>query len=313
MGHSIAVLIALLQAVQHDHNYVALFTPLEYSYTGTEYQDRVFRYRLFVPTTTDPSDKKPLIVWLHGRGEAGEDNIAQLGLLFGFMFPPPWIRERYPFFLLAVQCPSDNSSWTRGETKTVDDMIDVAAAILKKTIRDYSVDADRIYAVGASSGGTGCWELAMRYPGLFAAVAPCSSTGAGTSKIEPLRNLPIWAFHNTGDSTSIEPVRRSVDALKKAGGYTRLTEFNAEGHDCWSAAFKDYCLLDWLLLQQRGHPSQPDSLSFKLRRFFKVWTWWQLIAQVAIPPLAIAAIWVAIKRCRRTLKSISRSTGYFKA
>ncbi len=305
--HSITVLITLLQAVQYDHNYVELFTPLEYSYTGAKHHDKVFKYRLFEPATTDPQDKKPLIVWLHGRGEAGEDNVAQLGWLFKFMFPPPWIRERYPFFVLAVQCPSDNRWWTGDGKEGSVDMVDVVASILEQTINDHPVDVDRISLVGISSGGTGCWNLAVRHPELFAAVAPCGSAGENPASLTALIHVPIWAFHNTGDSMPIRFVRETVRALHEAGGDVHLTEFDAEGHDCWSAAFENYDLLNWLLSQRRTQVSWMDAPGpsyLALSRFVRSWKWWQILLQIGVP----IVLFVIIRRIVLYRRQSARSS-----
>jgi predicted peptidase len=306
MHHVIAICIALCgPAANYEPEFVALFEPLEYRYTGGGYRDELFLYRLYSPETTDSRDKKPLIVWLNGHGEAGRDNILQLRWLSQLMFRPPHVRARFPFFLLAVQSPPENPDWTTSNaTVSADDMINVVHSILVQTIHDHPVDPDRIYLAGISSGGGGCWELAIRHPAIFAAVAPISSTGVPTSELARLRDTPIWAFNCSRDtSTPIEGIRETVESLRGENGVVHLTEVDSELHDAWTAAFEQYHLLDWLLSQRRGQRSVAPgtiSLTVRLRDFAKGWQWWQALVQVAIPGLFLAAVWKALRRRRNS-------------
>src|SRR6187431_2128981 len=116
MHQVIAICIAICgPAANYEPDFVALYKPLEFRYTGGGYLDEVFLYRLHSPDTTGPTDKKPLIVWLNGHGEAGRDNILQLRYLSQLMFRPPHVRSRFPFFLLAVQSPPENPDWTAAD------------------------------------------------------------------------------------------------------------------------------------------------------------------------------------------------------
>ncbi len=320
MHPAVAILITLLQLGQHDPKYVALFTPLEYRYTGGAYKNELFKYRLFVPTPTAPAAKKPLVVWLHGRGEAGDDNVAQLGLLFEFFFPFPWEKDRYPFFFLAVQCPTANPDWTRSDPAAGDDMVNVVAAIVQDAAHKYAVDPNRIYLAGVSNGGTGCWELASRHPEVFAAVAPMGSSGIDVSRIKPLVNIPVWAFHNIDDPASpIQYVRNTVDELKHVGGKVHLSELNAESINCWSTAFGEYNLLDWILLQRRGQTglaappgtivrpkdgepqTAPRPVAPQAQRG---WLWWQIVLQAMVLAAPIVIAWTIVRSFRRRSRGV---------
>lgn len=297
MQHCISVSVAVLMWAGFHADFVALFAPFEYRYTGGEYRDESFRYRLFVPETNGQADPKPLIVWLHGRGEAGFDNLKQLSWLEQLVFSPPWRKERYPFFLLAVQCPFDNGNWTRSGPQAGEDMINVVKAILEKTLRDYPVDRDRISLAGISSGGTGCWDLAMRYPEYFSAVAPMASNGGNIAKVDAMVSIPVWAFHSARDSgTPIEAVRATAIALKNIGGTVLLTEIDDSSHDCWSPAFTEFYLLDWLLSQRRGQLSLPPGtvpIGTRLRGCLKNWEAWQIIVQALFSIIGLAFIvWI---------------------
>lgn len=287
MFHAVALSVTLLYLAGFNREFTEMFDDLEYRYTGTVYRDELFRYRLFVPSAATMRNRMPLIVWLHGKGEAGDENLGQLRWLEQTVFEHPWERRRYPFFLLAVQCPLDNAIWTsENNSSRRDDMIEVAKAILDQTIRDYPIDSDRVYLAGISSGGSGCWELAARYPHYFAAVVPMASSGLASGRINNLLDVPVWAFHCKGDpGTPVQGVQSTTIALKAAGGNVHLTELDAASHDCWTPAFADYHLVDWLLTQQRHSASPPPGTLFvngRLQDFFREWKWWQLLIQASL-------------------------------
>jgi predicted peptidase len=298
-----------------DQAFLDLFQERNLVYTGGGYRERVFRYRLFVPETNpltpgaspargEGERRWPMIIWLHGKGTAGEDNLSQLRHLSG-IFEPPWDRSRYPLFVLAPQCPRDNPLWTGGGAEA-DDMLNVVWAMVQEIVRELPVDEERISVCGVSSGGSGCWEMALRWPEALAAIAPTGSSGADLARIGRLVRVPVWAFHSTYDpGTPVEGVRRTVAALKEAGGIVHLTEVDTQSHDCWSAAFNEHELLSWLLSQQRGKAQRPPgslSLGGRVRGLWRSlmadWTPAQLAAQIGLPLLILLAVW-SVRRKRQ--------------
>lgn len=231
-----------------------LFAPFEYCADKGRLASQTIKYRLFVPSEERPGVRFPLIVWLHGEGESGDSNIAQLRWL-ELIFTDHTDRTKYPFFLLAVQKPR-SESWfggTGGGLNTGDDMLDVVMAVADRVARDFAVDRDRIYVSGVSSGGSATWELAVRHSGRFAAIAPMASGGVLLEQARRLKDVAVLAFHSKYEvSPSPEPVRQSVAAINAAGGHAELVEIESNQHDCWTAAFEDHHLLDWLLRQRRG-------------------------------------------------------------
>ena len=96
-------------------------------------------------------------------------------------------------------------------------MMTVTLEILKQVMREYPVDPDRVYLAGVSTGGNGCWEMAMRYPDLFAAVMPMSSWGGNLSCAAELRNIPIWAFHFAEDTVPTpDGVKETVSSHRRS-------------------------------------------------------------------------------------------------
>jgi poly(3-hydroxybutyrate) depolymerase len=184
-------------------------------------------------------------------------------------------------------------------------MIDVAAAIMNVIVADYPVDKDRIYLSGVSSGGTGCWEFAIRNSSVFAAVVPLGSAGTGNSNLRLLLNVPIWAFHSANDDkTPVEGVRKTVQTLARLGGNVHLTEVQIHQHDCWTQAFQVYGVLDWLLSQRRhavpaGPPPGTVSLSWRTKSTFSGWQWWQLVLEAGVVSVIAIGTTLLLIRIRR--------------
>ena len=164
-----------------ESGFLTLYKPMEYREAGGKYEDHVFHYRLLDPRTEESGRKLPLLVWLHGLGEAGDDNVSQLHYLDTIVTPAPWKAGEVPFFVLAVQCPRDES-WDSDDQPASDDMLSVLSQILDRTLDDFPIDRDRVYLSGVSAGGGGCWRFAARRPDYFAAVAPLSDGGVNLKR-----------------------------------------------------------------------------------------------------------------------------------
>lgn len=189
----------------------------------------------------DKSSKWPLIVFLHGSGERGDD----LNLLKTQGLPKLLLsRKDLPFIIVSPQC-LPNESWNPWEVNFLIDQIR----------RKFRVDDDRIYLTGLSMGGTGTWATAWQFPERFAAIAPiCGSFPA--ERMTTMRDLPVWVFHGAKDPLApIISDEQCVAALQKIGGHVRFTFYPDGEHDVWTRAYADPRLYSWLLEQRRGHPS----------------------------------------------------------
>ena len=207
-------------------------------------------YRLFVPKLYDRSISYPLVIWLHGGGSAGDDNLGQISLdnTLGTHF---WTRkenqDKHPAFVLAPQSPggwdSNAETGLSAELKLVLEILDVVR-------KEYSIDAARIYVAGQSNGGVGAWGLITKKPGLFAAAIPLC--GAGNTRIASrAAKTAVWAFH--GEKDDVIPASHSRDmiaAMKRGGGNPRYTEYKGIGHDIWELVFKEPELEAWLFAQK---------------------------------------------------------------
>jgi predicted esterase len=209
-------------------------------------------YQLMVPNDYDPKNPKslPLIVWLHGSGEKGGDNLAQIkGLDNTFLGNP-----KTPAFVMVPQCPKDVAWHATGINKAPD--VPESSKLLIEAIADvqkeFGIDDRRIYIGGFSMGAVGTWELIMRYPQLFAAAFPISGTPVhGPDYPAQIKHLPIWAFHGDKDAYSpIDLMRKTDTALKALKSPLKYTEYKGGTHE-FSTAIKEPDLLPWLFAKKR--------------------------------------------------------------
>jgi lysophospholipase L1-like esterase/dienelactone hydrolase len=215
-------------------------------------------YRLLTPKNYDKAQKYPLVVFLHGAGERGDNNTSQLK--HGApMFAKPENREKYPCFVFAPQCPSrDTWSAVKGWTDPVSFTdepkapLKLAFAAIDALQKEYSIDPDRLYVTGLSMGGFGSWDIISRQPERWAAAAPVCG-GGDPAKVVAAKNVAIWAMHGMQDE--VVPVARSremIDALKTAGASPLYSEYPYVKHDSWTTAYGEPELLPWMFAQRRG-------------------------------------------------------------
>ena len=209
-------------------------------------------YRLFVPQRYDPARKYPLVMWLHGGGGVGTDNLSQIAgdQMQGTRFwTTPAAQAKYPSFVLAPQA----GELQRGSPVWLRTNGAQALDVLETVGKEFSLDASRIYVVGQSMGGLGAVSLLFQRPRLFAAaVVLCAqdlrNVGVDdATRAATIAHVPIWGFQGDQDLPHfINGMRTMIAALKNAGGHPRYTEYPGVGHDVWTRAFKEPELLDWV-------------------------------------------------------------------
>jgi lysophospholipase L1-like esterase/poly(3-hydroxybutyrate) depolymerase len=215
-------------------------------------------YLLLPPAEMEEGKTYPLVVFLHGAGERGSDNRAQWAHFPAKMASAEY-QKKYPCFLLAPQCPKDQSwvdvNWSDEKSTpfaaTPTPSMQAAMAAVKEVVAKNAIDRDRILLTGLSMGGYGTWDLAMRQPDWFAgAVTIC---GGGDEKSIPrLAGLPMQVWHGGSDGVvSPQRSRVMVKAAKKWKMPVEYFELKGIGHNSWVDAYgKDGCL-DWLFAQKR--------------------------------------------------------------
>ena len=196
-------------------------------------------YGLFVPEGYDPDVQYPIVVAFHGLGESGTDlaNLERHRLATSWADPER--QAEYPAFVIAPQTPR-GLRWTTDRDPDESEIqanqlvvLDILAAVED----EFSVDPDRIYAVGLSLGGHAVWDFVSRFPDRFAAAVPMSGRGF-VSQADDLGALPVWAF--TGETDTVVPpsqTRRVIQAMEDLGRrviYTdcRRSPVEARAFDC---------------------------------------------------------------------------------
>jgi len=232
---------------------VECFEERTFRYTGGKYKDAEIKYRLHSPQTIRYGRTFPLVIHLHGRGEAGSDNTRSLRHLDSIL-PVLTGPKRQDFFLLVLHCPSETPYWDFRSTK--DGTLDVLVAAMEHVIAENPVDKKRITVTGVSSGGWGVWELIMRHPDMFAGAVPTAcSAPQQLQRLAALKQTPVWVIVNKGDRlVNIEPLPMAKQVINRSGGSMTFTEANAPllGHNAFVPAMKDYNCIRWMLAQKRG-------------------------------------------------------------
>jgi predicted peptidase len=272
-----------------------LFAAHEHVITAPGAEVERIPYRLFVPPAASAKEPAPLVIWLHGGNERGNDNMSQLRWL-ELMLTSKRL-EGTNFFVLAPQCVPLYDRWydKPGGRGKRPDMCDFTFEIVEDLISSEPIDPHRIYVMGVSYGGASCWEFAMRSPFPIAAIAPMSTGGkVDRDNLSRLHNIPIWAFSPKTETQSVEQVRELVQIVKDQGGNARLTETSGNTHDSWSEAFLTYDIMEWLLEQHADAYhwrswANPKTWLQSLHNFGRQWSWPQAIVQLL---LILVVVWI---------------------
>lgn len=223
-----------------------------------------FKFRIYLPKDAKAGERLPVMLYLHGSDERGEDNQGQLS------GPAPLIQanpQNFHFIIVFPQCPA-GQFWNK-------DMVGVAIAELDQTVKEFDGDESRLYLAGFSLGGYGAWTMAAMYPGKFAAIVPMSGRvlprPAERNNVDPeilkladasdpytafankIGRASVWIFHGANDPiVPVDNSRRMAKAFKDAGNENaRYTELENTGHVSLNAAFSDPKLFEWLAKQRK--------------------------------------------------------------
>lgn len=221
------------------------------------------RYRIQYPLDYNPSKKYPLVLLLHGSGERGSDNTAQLKW-GGSLFADSVNRAKFPALVVFPQCPANNG-WSRLTVLRDDSLrfhflsdtvptrpMEMVIQLLDTLVAAGTVNTKKIYVGGLSMGGMGTFEILWRKPHFFAAAFPICGAGDPAKISLYARKFPIWIFH--GDKDPAVPVANSrlmARELKAARARVTYTEYPGVGHDSWKNAFAEPQLLPWLFNTKR--------------------------------------------------------------
>jgi predicted peptidase len=211
----------------------------EKSFIGKYVENVSINYLLYLPKDYSEKEKFPMMLFLHGAGERGNnlDLVKKHG-------PPKLIEQgkEFPFVIVSPQCPSN----VRWNTK-------ILIALIDEIIRNYKIDENRIYVTGLSMGGNGTFWLATEISNRLAAIIPICGWG-DPFDVCSIGNLPVWAFHGAKDM--VVPPSSSqalIDRLKSCKGNANLTIYPEAGHDSWTATYDNEEIYNWLLNHNKNN------------------------------------------------------------
>ncbi len=239
-----AAFFAPISPLADDDDFASLSTRELYSDKITHID---MPYRLYVPKNYDASKEYQLIVYLHGAGEIGNDNSMQIknNMLFETLVSDEYIDE-HPCIVVA---PQSDQWWGGSQLVTV-------MSILDDISSKYNIDSERQVLIGYSMGGGAVWDMLFLYPNYFDAAVPIASVSTSGSW-ESIKNIPIWIFHATDDSTvSVDSSREMYNAMLSVGGNVFMTESPNGGHSQNFIAFNKTALYNWLFSEDFKLPSR---------------------------------------------------------
>ncbi len=213
--------------------------------TLTRTAQRTLGYLFHLPANYNADQRWPLILFLHGYGQSGDEvnAVREHGIARIVSEQPD-----FPFIVVAPQCP-----WHTWWPELADDL----DALLDQVISNYAVDPARLYLTGLSMGGFGAWYLGATRPQRFAAIAPICGGGywfhGFPQQVAALKDTPVWAFHGAKDDVvPLAASQQLVDALQAAGGNVRFTIYPEATHDSWTETYNNPELYAWFLQHKRG-------------------------------------------------------------
>lgn len=219
-------------------------------------------YRIMVPPKLEPGKKYPLVLFLHGAGERGDDNEIQL-VHAAHEFAHEHRRTQNPAFVVFPQCPTEKrwveSPWDLPSGRDQFDRnpsyaMRLALELVDSLVASKPIDPDRLYVAGLSMGGQGTWFAAVAEPKRFAAMLEVCG-GGDPSWANDYAGLPVWAFH--GQEDNVVPVSRGremIEALTKAGHHPELryVEYPNVKHNSWTQTFEREDVYQWLFAQRKS-------------------------------------------------------------
>ncbi len=223
------------------------------------------KYRLLLPKDFSESKQYPVVLFLHGAGERGNDNKSQL--IHGkSLFANEAVRDSFPAIVVFPQCPKEDY-WSNVKrdyskkglekfkykrmgkpTKSMKLVLD----FMDDFINNPYVKKDQVYVGGLSMGGMGTFDILKRRPDMFAAAFPICGGGHPKATKKYADKVSLWVFHGGEDNVVIPYFAlRMVTALQKRGADVRLTYFEHDNHNSWDSAFAEPELLPWLFSKSK--------------------------------------------------------------
>ncbi len=198
-------------------------------------------YILTMPDDIKEGEKLPLIIFLHGAGERGDDINKVKIYCVPKLFTQNPTHNGIRAYTLSPQCPY-NTTWCDYKKELI--------ALIDETIEKYNIEKTNVSLTGISMGGFGTWEMAMTYPDRFSKIAPLC--GGGMNWRAWALTMPIRVYHGKRDSTvPISQSEAMVNSVRACGGNVEFTAYDDLDHNCWDRAYEETDLINWLASSEK--------------------------------------------------------------
>ncbi|HEA29372.1 MAG TPA: phospholipase [Leeuwenhoekiella sp.] len=232
-------------------------------------QGDTLKYRILYPDNFSENETYPLMLFLHGAGERGNDNEKQL-VHGSKLFLDSLNRRKFPAVVVFPQCPQDDY-WSNADvdrsaggvklqfknggkpTQALSQVINLLDSLKNRSF----IDKNRIYVGGLSMGGMGTFEILYRKPNTFAAaIAICGGASPETASAYA-KTTPVWIFHGSLDDV-VNPnySLKMAEALLKAGAHPKMNLYDNANHNSWDYAFAEPELLPWIFSKSLNQQEQ---------------------------------------------------------
>ena len=223
-------------------------------------QEDTLKYRMMYPKDFSESKQYPVVLFLHGAGERGDNNKTQL-VHGSSLFANEINRDSFPAIVIFPQCPKEDY-WSnvkvdrskKGLAKfkykkagKPTQSMQLVLALMDDIKNKPYVKKNQIYVGGLSMGGMGTFDILKRRPNMFAAAFPICGGGNPKSTVKYANKVAFWIFHGGNDDV-VHPYfsLKMVTALQEKGADIKLTYFENANHNSWDSAFAEPNLLPWL-------------------------------------------------------------------
>ena len=205
--------------------------------------EKGLKYQIKGNPKWDGKQRYPLMIWLHGAGQSGDDNTSQAAGSPRQLYNEE-AQKKHPFFMLMPQCPDRAIGWKN-------EVADNLMALVTDLSENLPIDRDRIYLTGSSMGGSGTWGIIAKWPDVFACAVPLCG-GGDASKVAVMKNVPIWVFHgDKDDQVPVENSRKMYAALQAVKGNIQYSELPGAGHIITDQVYGKPELEEWIFKQKR--------------------------------------------------------------
>lgn len=236
----------------------------EYEYQKFVQGQDTLRYRILYPQDFSETEQYPVMLFLHGAGERGDDNEAQL-VHGAKLFLEEKNRENFKAVVIFPQAPKEDY-WAKVEVKrdTMPFQFDfkneekptkslhLVMKLMDSVVNQEFVKKDQVYVGGLSMGGMGTYEIIFKKPDMFAgAFAICGGANPEIAKAYP-KGFPIWIFHGEKDDVVPPGLSKAMAReINHYGGNAKLSLYPEDNHNSWDSAFAEPYLLEWLFSQRK--------------------------------------------------------------